>query len=82
VRVRRGRAADRAAQNAAKKRERELAKLETDISEREARVKALEDQLADPELYHDVARSKDLVAEYERVRAELESMWERLAELG
>lgn len=76
------RAADRAAQNAAKKRERELAKLETGISEREARVKSLEDQLADPELYHDVARSKDLVAEYERVRAELESMWERLAELG
>lgn len=76
------RAADRAAQNAAKKRERELAKLEAEISAREARVKALEDQLADPELYHDVARSKDLVAEYERVRAELESMWERLAELG
>jgi len=76
------RAADRAAQNAAKKKERELAKLESEISAREARVKALEDQLADPDLYNDVSRSRDIVAEYERVRAELESMWERLAELG
>ena len=49
---------------------------------REAKVKALEDQLADPDLYNDLARSRDIVAEYERVRAELESMWERLAELG
>ena len=45
-------------------------------------AKALEDQLADPDLYNDLARSRDIVAEYERVRAELESMWERLAELG
>ena len=76
------RAADRAAQNAAKKKDRELARLESEISVREAKVKALEDQLADPDLYNDLARSRDIVAEYERVRAELESMWERLAELG
>jgi ATP-binding cassette subfamily F protein 3 len=73
---------DKAAQNAAKKRERELARLEGEISTRETRVKELELQLADPELYHDAARSKDIVAEYERVRAEVESLWERLAELG
>jgi ATP-binding cassette subfamily F protein 3 len=42
------RAADRAAQNAAKKKDRELARLESEISVREAKVKALEDQLADP----------------------------------
>ena len=49
---------------------------------REVRVKELEVLLADPELYHDLARSKGIVAEYERTRAEIESLWERLAELG
>ena len=42
----------------------------------------LEASLADPELYHDAARSKEVVAEYERLRAELESLWQRLGELG
>jgi ATP-binding cassette subfamily F protein 3 len=73
---------DRAKQNAGRKRERELARVEADIAAREARVKELEAALADPELYHDVQRSKDLVAEYERMRAEIESLWERVAELG
>jgi ATP-binding cassette subfamily F protein 3 len=73
---------DRAAQNAARRRERELARLESDIAAREARQRELETALADPALYHDVARSKDVVAEYERLRAELDSLWERMAELG
>lgn len=72
----------RAAQNANKKLERERTRLEGDIATRETRVKELETVLAEPELYHDAARSKTVVAEYERVRSELESMWERLAELG
>jgi ATP-binding cassette subfamily F protein 3 len=70
---------DRAAKQ---KREREIARIEKDITARETRAKALEAELADPELYHDAARSKDRVAEYERLRAELESLWQRLAELG
>jgi ATP-binding cassette subfamily F protein 3 len=73
---------DRAAQQVARRRERELARLERDIAERETRLRELESQLADPELYHDAARSRDIVAEYERLRAELESLWERLGELG
>jgi hypothetical protein len=44
-------------------------------------VKALEAQLADPEVYHDGARARDLVSQYERLRAELESLWQRMAEL-
>jgi ATP-binding cassette subfamily F protein 3 len=74
--------ADRTAQNAARKRERELARLESDIAEREARVRELESQLADPALYHDAARSRDIVAKYERLRAEVESLWQRLSDLG
>jgi ATP-binding cassette subfamily F protein 3 len=73
---------DRAAQNAGRKRERELARVEADIAAREARVKELETLLANPELYHDAQRSRDIVAEYERTRAEIESLWERMSELG
>jgi len=74
--------ADRTSQNAARKRERELARLEGEIATRETRIQALEGQLADPAIYHDVARSREIVAEYERLRSEVESLWQRLAELG
>jgi ATP-binding cassette subfamily F protein 3 len=73
---------DRTSQNAARKREREIARIESEIAEREKRQKQLEDQLADPELYHDTARSQAIVVEYDRVRSELESLWQRLGELG
>jgi ATP-binding cassette subfamily F protein 3 len=63
------------------KREREQARIEKDIEAREARVRALETQLADPEVYQDGARAKELVGEYERLRAELESLWQRIGEL-
>ena len=64
------------------KREREVARIEKDIETREARMKALEAPLADPELYHDAARSKSIVAEYETLRSEVESLWQRLNDLG
>jgi ATP-binding cassette subfamily F protein 3 len=67
---------------AQQKREREVARIEKGIESREARMKALEGPLADPELYHDAARSKSLVQEYETLRAEVESLWQRLEELG
>ncbi len=76
------RSAEKSPQNAAKKRGRELARLEADIAAREARVKELEATLADPALYHDAPRSQDIVAEYERLRAEIESLWQKLGELG
>jgi len=64
------------------KRERETARIEKDIEARETRIAALGTQLADPEIYHDGTRAKELVGEYERLRAEVESLWQRLAELG
>jgi len=72
----------RRAQNEQRKRERETARLEKEIETREARMKELEASLADPDLYHDATRSRDLVLEYERLRAETEAMWQRLGELG
>jgi ATP-binding cassette subfamily F protein 3 len=73
---------DRAARGTRRERERELARIEKDIETREARVQTLETQLADPGLYHDASRSREIVAEYDRLRAELESLWQRLGELG
>ncbi|HTR97046.1 MAG TPA: ABC-F family ATP-binding cassette domain-containing protein [Candidatus Acidoferrales bacterium] len=63
-------------------REREVTRIEKDLEARESRVRQLEALLADPELYHDVARSRELVGEYEQLRTEVESLWQRLAELG
>ncbi|HEY2953895.1 MAG TPA: ABC-F family ATP-binding cassette domain-containing protein [Candidatus Eisenbacteria bacterium] len=63
------------------RRAKELQRIEHDIEARELKVKALETQLADPDVYHDGARAKGIVTEYERLRAELESLWQRMAEL-
>jgi ATP-binding cassette subfamily F protein 3 len=63
------------------RRANELKHIERDIQQREDRVRALEAQLANPEVYHDGARAKELVTEYERLRAELESLWQRMADL-
>ncbi|MFN8586991.1 MAG: ABC-F family ATP-binding cassette domain-containing protein [Candidatus Eisenbacteria bacterium] len=66
----------------AQQREKELQRIERDLEKREARIAELETVLADPELYHDVERSKTHVAEYEKLRAEVESLWQRMEELG
>ncbi len=63
------------------RREREQSRIEKDIEAREARCAVLEQRLADPEVYHDGARARELVGEYERLRAELESLWQRIGEL-
>jgi ATP-binding cassette, subfamily F, member 3 len=74
-------AGGRGGRAAEQQRAKELKRVERDIETREARVRALEAQLADPEVYHDGARAKELVTEYERLRTELESLWQRMAEL-
>jgi ATP-binding cassette, subfamily F, member 3 len=67
---------------ARQKRDRELQRIEKDIEAREAKVREIEALLADPEIYHDGERARELVTGYERLRAELESLWQRMAELG
>jgi ATP-binding cassette, subfamily F, member 3 len=63
------------------RRDRELRQVEGEIQRRESRLKELETSLADPDVYRDGARAKDLLAEYERLRSENESLWQRLGEL-
>jgi len=64
------------------KRDKEMARLEREIATREQRIAELETALADPELYHDATRSRAQVQEYEKLRTELESLWQGLAKLG
>jgi ATP-binding cassette subfamily F protein 3 len=69
------------ARRGGKPQDREVSRLTREIEAREQRVRVLEGQLADPDVYHDGERARDLVAEYERLRAELESLWQRMGEL-
>jgi ATP-binding cassette subfamily F protein 3 len=62
-------------------RTRELERLGREIEVRETKMRELESQLADPEVYQDGARTRDLVTRYERLRTEVESLWQRLGEL-
>ena len=61
--------------------DREVSRLTREIETREQRAQVLEGQLADPQVYHDGERARGLVTEYERLRAELESLWQRMSEL-
>ena len=67
---------------ARQKREKEQSRVERDIESREARVKAIESELADPDVYADGGRSKTLIAEYETLKTELASLWQKLEMLG
>ena len=82
ARRKRGSRTPAAPQGGRQKREKEAARIERDLEAREARLKALEAQLADPAVYHDGPQAKQLVTEYERLRAEVESLWQRLGELA
>ena len=73
---------DKAARAARQKKEKETARIEKDIEVREAELKDVEAKLADPDVYADGARSKELVKRYEALKAELESLWEQLGELA
>ena len=53
-----------------------------DIEQRENRIRELEAQLADPDVYQDGDKSKQLVSEFELLRSETESLWQRLEELS
>jgi len=66
---------------AASRRDKEKQRVERGIEEREAIVRSLESRLADPDVYRDAERARELLAEYERTRSEVESLWRRLEEL-
>jgi ATP-binding cassette subfamily F protein 3 len=74
------RTADRAAKAEARRRAAETERLEKEIESREAALKAVEAELADPAVYADGARTKELLARYQGLRGEVDSLWRRLGE--
>jgi ATP-binding cassette subfamily F protein 3 len=76
----RRRDAERKERNAQQKRLKENARLEQEIEAREREVKEVEAQLADPVIYADGPRSRELVRRYESLRAEIDALWQKLGE--
>ena len=74
-------AESRAQRATRQKRDKDIARVEKDIEARETQIREVEQQLADPEVYADGPRAKELVQRYERLRSEVESLWQRLGEL-
>ncbi len=69
---------DRAARARAAEEKRIFKRIEV----LEAEQSALEAQLADPEVYREGGeRTRNLLAEYERVRAELAALWDKAHDL-
>ena len=72
---------DRRAAAEQKKKDKETARLEQEIEAHEKDLKEVEALLADPGVYADGARSKDLVKRYEVLRAEIDALWGKLGAL-
>ena len=73
--------AERNAQAASRKKAKESARLELEIESKEAELKGVEQELADPLVYSDRERARALLERYERVKGEVDSLWKQLAEL-
>ncbi|MGE5692443.1 MAG: ABC-F family ATP-binding cassette domain-containing protein [Candidatus Zixiibacteriota bacterium] len=78
---REGKKAERRAQSEVRRRALETGRLEKEIETREGELKTVEASLADPTLYKDKMRTKELLARYQGLRGEVDSLWRRLAEL-
>ncbi|MDO9079830.1 MAG: ABC transporter ATP-binding protein, partial [Desulfuromonadales bacterium] len=64
-------------QRSEQKRLKEVAELEAKIAKREGEVAVLEAQMADPELYHDASRWKEISARHEILQNEVNNLFER-----
>jgi ATP-binding cassette subfamily F protein 3 len=72
----------RPAAPASSRRAAALARLESDIEAREARLREVETLMGDPAVYTDGSRVKALVAEARTLREELDRLWEALSDSG
>ncbi|MGE5175627.1 MAG: ABC-F family ATP-binding cassette domain-containing protein [Hyphomicrobiales bacterium] len=60
----------------------QAAKLERDLERREADLKEVEALLADPDVYADPARTKELLERYETVKRDVDALWVALEDLA
>jgi ATP-binding cassette subfamily F protein 3 len=65
-----------------RKQKEEEERLTRELEGREVELKEIEAALADPGVYADGARTKDLLARYEAARRDVDALWARLAELA
>jgi ATP-binding cassette subfamily F protein 3 len=71
---------DKAARRAERMRATEERRLLASIEALETEQAGIESQLASPEVYTDGTRARDLMRNYERVRAELAALWDKLGQ--
>ena len=71
----------RSLKNEATRRAQEREQVEGDLERREAELKELEASLADPSIFSDASRTKDLLERYEGLRRDVDGLWRRLEEL-
>jgi ATP-binding cassette, subfamily F, member 3 len=69
---------DGGAKAESRRRAKESERIEKEIEAREGDLKSVEAELADPAVYADGARTKELLARYERIKSEVETLWKRL----
>jgi len=65
-----------------RKRKQEEERLTREVEAREAELKQLEAALADPEVFRDGARTKELLGRYEAARKDVDALWVKLAEVS
>ena len=64
-------------QRSEQKRLKEVAEVESKINDGEGAIAALEAQMADPELYQDAGRWKDISARHEKLKEEVNTLFAR-----
>jgi len=74
---RRAHAERKAAQRAEQKRQKELQELEALIEKQETELGALEGQMADPDLYKDQERWREVSAGYEKLKDQVADLYQR-----
>ncbi len=65
-----------------RKRKQEEDRLAKELETRESELKEIEAALANPDVYADGAKTKDLLARYEAARKDVDSLWARLSEVA
>jgi ATP-binding cassette, subfamily F, member 3 len=65
-----------------RKRKQEEERLTREVEAKEAELKQIEAALADPGVYADGARTKDLLGRYEAARKDVDALWLKLAEVS
>ncbi|HLQ66904.1 MAG TPA: ABC-F family ATP-binding cassette domain-containing protein [Candidatus Limnocylindrales bacterium] len=65
-----------------RKRKQEEERLTREVEVKEAELKKIEAALADPGVYADGARTKELLGRYEAARKDVDALWVKLAEVS